>query len=139
MRGLIYTFLLLLHKCGNSCLKSSGPTKSNPQSATISTPFRFRSEERAVKRKEASSFPCPLNQPCNLWQNYRSYWLSLFFFFSVFQFLQRMDETKSKEEEKVKLQRTLKVNNFIITVLLVHDLPFLQAKLLVPITDRKML
>ncbi|KAH1152644.1 hypothetical protein GLYMA_18G010600v4 [Glycine max] len=57
------------------CLKSSGPTKSNPQSATISTPFRFRSEERAVKRKE---------------------------------FLQRMDETKSKEEEKVKLQRTLK-------------------------------
>ncbi|KAG4989970.1 hypothetical protein JHK84_032524 [Glycine max] len=53
-----------------SCLKSSSPTKSNPQSATISAPFRFRSEERA--------------------------------------FLQRMDETKSKEEEKVKLQRTLK-------------------------------
>ncbi|TKY47727.1 hypothetical protein E2542_SST29788 [Spatholobus suberectus] len=57
------------------CLKSSSTTKSNPQSATISMPFRFRSEERAVKRKE---------------------------------FLQRMDETKSKDEEKVKLQRTLK-------------------------------
>ncbi|KAK7387559.1 hypothetical protein VNO78_28447 [Psophocarpus tetragonolobus] len=56
-------------------LKSSSTTKSSHQSATISTPFRFRSEERAVKRKE---------------------------------FLQRMDETKSKEEEKVKLQRTLK-------------------------------
>ncbi|XP_027334543.1 uncharacterized protein LOC113849111 [Abrus precatorius] len=57
------------------CLTSSSTTKSNPRSATISSPFRFRSEERAVKRKE---------------------------------FLQRMDETKSKEEEKVQLQRTPK-------------------------------
>lgn len=31
-----------------------------------------------------------------------------------------MDETKSKEEEKVKLQRTLKVNNFIIMILPLH-------------------
>ncbi|KAL2332701.1 hypothetical protein Fmac_013914 [Flemingia macrophylla] len=56
---------------------SSRTIRSNSQSATISLPFRFRSEERAVKRKE---------------------------------FLQRMDETetKSKEEAKVKLQRTLK-------------------------------
>ncbi|RDX71806.1 Protein WVD2-like 7, partial [Mucuna pruriens] len=55
----------------NSCLKSSSTTKSNPQSAPIaSSPFRFRSEERAL--------------------------------------LKRMDGTKSKEEEKVKLQRTLK-------------------------------
>ncbi|KAK7312013.1 hypothetical protein RJT34_10550 [Clitoria ternatea] len=52
------------------CLKLSSPTKSNPRTATISSPFRFRSEERAVKRKE---------------------------------FFQRMDETKSKEEEKVQL------------------------------------
>ncbi|ESW35710.1 hypothetical protein PHAVU_001G258100 [Phaseolus vulgaris] len=57
------------------CPKSSSTKKSNFQSATISLPFKFRSEERAVKRRE---------------------------------FLQRMDETKSKEEEKVKLQRTLK-------------------------------
>lgn len=54
---------------------SSNTIKNIPQSATVSSPFRFRSEERAVKRKE---------------------------------FLQRMDETKSKDEEKVKLQRTLK-------------------------------
>ncbi|XP_027914611.1 protein WVD2-like 7 isoform X1 [Vigna unguiculata] len=56
-------------------LKSSSTNKSNLQSATVYLPFKFRSEERAVKRRE---------------------------------FLQRMDETKSKEEEKVKLQRTLK-------------------------------
>lgn len=57
---------------GRSCLKSSSTTKSNPRSLTIPSPFRFRSEERAVKHKE---------------------------------FLQRMDEIKSKEEEKVQMQR----------------------------------
>ncbi|KAK7306211.1 hypothetical protein VNO77_44137 [Canavalia gladiata] len=51
---------------------SSSTTKSNPQSATVSSPFRFRSEERAMKRKE---------------------------------YLQRMNETRSKEEVKVQLQR----------------------------------
>ncbi|BAT86580.1 Protein WVD2-like 7 [Vigna angularis] len=64
----------LLSQSG-SYLKSSSTNKSSLQSATISLPFKFRSEERAVKRRE---------------------------------FLQRIDETKSKEEEKMKLQRTLK-------------------------------
>ncbi|CAL0320393.1 unnamed protein product [Lupinus luteus] len=54
------------------CLKSSSTTKSNLRSLTTSSPFRFRSEERALKRKE---------------------------------FLKRVDETKSKEEEKVQLRR----------------------------------
>ncbi|KAE9607989.1 hypothetical protein Lalb_Chr08g0230781 [Lupinus albus] len=54
------------------CPKSSTTTKSNPRSFTTSSPFRFRSEERALKRKE---------------------------------FLQRMDETKWKDEEKVHLRR----------------------------------
>ncbi|KAE9604806.1 hypothetical protein Lalb_Chr11g0075641 [Lupinus albus] len=52
--------------------ESSSTTKSNPRPLTTSSPFRFRSEERALKRKE---------------------------------FLQRVDETKSNEEEKVQLQR----------------------------------
>ncbi|CAL5203732.1 unnamed protein product [Lathyrus oleraceus] len=57
---------------GRSCLKSSSTTQSNPRLPTKSLPFRFRSEERAIKRKE---------------------------------FLQRLEETKSKEEEKVQIQR----------------------------------
>lgn len=59
----------------SGCLKLSSTTKSNPQAATVSLPFRFRSEERAIKRKE---------------------------------FLQRINENKSNEEENMKLQRTLK-------------------------------
>ncbi|KAL5075887.1 hypothetical protein RYX36_014871 [Vicia faba] len=57
---------------GRSCLKSSSTTQSSPRLPTKSLPFRFRSEERAIKRKE---------------------------------FLQRMEETKSKVEEKVQIQR----------------------------------
>ncbi|KEH35277.1 TPX2 (targeting protein for Xklp2) family protein [Medicago truncatula] len=52
-------------------LKSSSTTQSNTRSPTKSSPFRFRSEERAIKRKE---------------------------------FLQKVAETKPKEEEKVQLR-----------------------------------
>ncbi|XP_004502337.1 uncharacterized protein [Cicer arietinum] len=51
-RGLSNQAPANLPSVGRSCLKSSSTTKSNPRSATISSPFRFRSNERAIKRKE---------------------------------------------------------------------------------------
>ncbi|XP_057433678.1 uncharacterized protein LOC130726432 isoform X3 [Lotus japonicus] len=57
------------------CSKPVSTSGSNAQTHTISLPFRFRSDERAIKRKE---------------------------------FLKRMDETQSKEEEKVQLQKISK-------------------------------
>jgi hypothetical protein len=44
----------------NSCLKSSSTAKIIPRPPTVTSAFRFRSEERAIKRKEVSSYPCPI-------------------------------------------------------------------------------
>jgi len=54
-------FIFFPHKFVNRSLKSSSTTQSNTWSPTKSSPFRFRSEERAIKRKEASSYLCPIH------------------------------------------------------------------------------